>query len=418
VSYELLQILAKKTNYDRFFPFVENHYFDQREFKLLLKDFQAYFEKTQKNSIDWEQFQLWFKTTRHPSLGETKHLLFDKIFRVLQTKKTPDDALHNEILHSFILKDFGKRIGEVGLSAHDGDVENLDDIYDLLEQYDVETEQLKDADQLFSQPNLNSFIQQTSTKGLRWKLKFFNSALGPLRKGDFIIFGARPDGGKTTLLCNEATHMAKQIDSDQCVLIINNEGTNNRYYLRLAQIVLNRTRHAIEQDPHQTLQDYYAAIGGQKKIQILKSAGPVTVRKVERAIKSCNPGLIIFDQLYKVNGFAKQAAGMEVARQGLIFQWARSLAIEHCPVMTVHQADGTAEGAKYISAAQLYGSKTAIQGEADAIITMGRQHDTGDSRFLSIEKNKLLGGPHSSPALRHGKAEVTLIPETGQFKEN
>jgi hypothetical protein len=124
--------------------------------------------------------------------------------------------------------------------------------------------------------------------------------------------------------------------------------------------------------------------------------------------------LIIIDQLWKVKGFEKEAT-TEVDRQTRMFAWARSLAKIHCPVVTVHQADGSAEGQLWIEMNQLYGSKTGIQGEADAIITLGRSHESGyeNIRGLYVPKNKMVG---DDPAFRNGKFEITIQGAIGRFK--
>ena len=68
--------------------------------------------------------------------------------------------------------------------------------------------------------------------------------------------------------------------------------------------------------------------------------------------------------------------------------------------------------------AQLYGSKTGIQGEADVILMIGCEDNGQDIRYISIPKNKLPGGPRSVPGLRHGKFEVNFDHQTGRFTSN
>ena len=138
----------------------------------------------------------------------------------------------------------------------------------------------------------------------------------------------------------------------------------------------------------------------------------MSVYDVETLVEKYDVGLLIFDQLWKVHGFEKDA-GNEVTRQTMIFNWAREMAKKIAPVITVHQADGSAEGQKWIDMGQLYGSKTGVQGEADAIITIGRLPEEGDKRYLYIPKNKLDG---NNQALRNGRFEIEILPEIGRFK--
>ena len=62
---------------------------------------------------------------------------------------------------------------------------------------------------------------------------------------------------------------------------------------------------------------------------------------------------------------------------------------------------------------QLHMSKTGIQGEADAIITIGRTMSKPASRFIYVPKNKMKG---DDPSLRNGQFEVTLDGERARFK--
>ena len=66
----------------------------------------------------------------------------------------------------------------------------------------------------------------------------------------------------------------------------------------------------------------------------------------------------------------------------------------------------------------MHGSQTDIQGEADAIIALGRTHEPGfeQSRFIYIPKNKLAGGPLSDESQRNGKFEVLIQPDIARFK--
>ena len=98
----------------------------------------------------------------------------------------------------------------------------------------------------------------------------------------------------------------------------------------------------------------------------------------------------------------------------MIFNWARELAKKYAPVITVHQADGSAEGVKWIDMSKLYGSKTGVQGEADAIITIGRLPEEGNKRYLYVPKNKLDG---NNQAMRNGRFEIEIVPTLGRFKE-
>ena len=130
--------------------------------------------------------------------------------------------------------------------------------------------------------------------------------------------------------------------------------------------------------------------------------------------KKYKPGLIVFEQLDKVKGFHTEKENH--ARLGLVYQWARDISKKYCPVIAVSQLDATAEGEKYPGMDKLRGSKTDKPGEADAIILIGNMKDGTLKRYINVDKNKLVGGPMSLEAHRHGKFEVEIIPHLARYQ--
>ncbi len=68
---------------------------------------------------------------------------------------------------------------------------------------------------------------------------------------------------------------------------------------------------------------------------------------------------------------------------------------------------------------QIYGTKTGVQGEADAIIAIGRKDDEPtvpdrNNRYIHIPKNKMTGNDES---LRNGKFQIRIQPTIARFKE-
>lgn len=183
-------------------------------------------------------------------------------------------------------------------------------------------------------------------------------------------------------------------------------------YGRIVQSALGITSEELEEDPAKAAAAYTKLMGRMDKIIIFDKAD-VSTRDVDALLKKYDVGLVIFDQLWKMHGFEEEA-GNEVTRQGMLFNWARELSKKYAPVIAVAQADGTAQGQRWIEMSQLYGSKTVIQGEADAIVTIGRDPATGDTRYLYVPKNKLKG---KNPAMRNGKYELQILPHIGRFKE-
>ena len=137
---------------------------------------------------------------------------------------------------------------------------------------------------------------------------------------------------------------------------------------------------------------------------------------IERACELLSPSLVVIDQIDKIHGFD---ADREDLRLGSIYQWARELAKKYCPVIAVCQADGTAEGKKWLTMDNVVSAKTSKQAEADWILGIGKVHDESfeNVRHFHVSKNKLMGDPDSIPDLRHGKWDVIIEPEIARYKD-
>src|SRR5574343_652214 len=147
---------------------------------------------------------------------------------------------------------------------------------------------------------------------------------------------------------------------------------------------------------------------------LLHDAPTIDKHTIEKLITKHNPQVVIYDQIDKIRGFA---ADREDLRLGAIYQWARELAKGNHAAIGVCQADGTAEGVRYLSMEHVANAKTAKQAEADFILGIGKSDsiELASARFLNISKNKLLGDKDSISDLRHGRFEVLIKPEIASY---
>jgi replicative DNA helicase len=249
--------------------------------------------------------------------------------------------------------------------------------------------------------------------GLNWRLKELNVALGPIRKGDFIIIAARPETGKTTFTASEASYMMTQLQPDEHVVWINNEEASNKVMMRVIQAYNQVTSSELLSDP-KVHESKFLLGGGERFLILDDDSGIKSTNKIAMLFKEYKPGLIIFDQLDKVHGFKQDREDLRI---GQLYEWARDLAKEYCPVIAISQVDGTGEGEKWIQMNQLRGSKTDKIGEADAIVTIGKSNEPGMDlqRFIHVPKNKLFGGKETLEAHRHGCFEVDIEPAKARY---
>ena len=247
--------------------------------------------------------------------------------------------------------------------------------------------------------------------GLRWRLQTLNEMLGSLRKGDFGFVFARPESGKTTFLASEVSNFATQ--TEQRILWFNNEEDGEKVQRRIIQATLGLSLEELYADIPTNRQKYYDLTGG--RIKLVDSAN-IYRRDVEALVEEYSPALVVFDQIDKIKGFTNDR---EDLRLGSIYQWAREIAKEHCPVIGVCQADATGEGKARLTMENIANSKTSKAAEADFILGIGKRSQEGYeySRTLTLSKNKLDGDVDTVPELRHGSREVTILPEIGRYKD-
>lgn len=247
--------------------------------------------------------------------------------------------------------------------------------------------------------------------GLRWRMKSLNQSLGSLRKGDFGFIFARPETGKTSFLASEITYMAQQAESP--ILWFNNEERGSKVILRNYQAALGVTLTELLSDRRRCETKYREATKG--NIRLIDSAS-IHRREVEKLVERLSPALVIFDQIDKIKGFD---ADREDLRLGSIYIWNRELAKGYCPSIGVCQADGTAEGERWLNMNHVANAKTSKQAEADWILGIGKTHDPNLEyiRHFNISKNKLTGDEDSIPELRHARWDVIFEPAIARYRD-
>ena len=311
-----------------------------------------------------------------------------------------------------------KKLKEISLAAYDVTEGKLDQekMKSLLEDYLQQTEEQEKGETFdFISDDLEELAHDTIKKpGLRWRLTALNQMLGSLRKGDFGFIFARPETGKTTFLASETTFMSEQLGADDGPVIwFNNEEQGNKVKLRCYQAALGLNMTQLFSNLKGNRDAYMAKTNGKHKIF---DAGIIHKSTVEQVCKQFKPSLVIFDQIDKITGFNNDR---EDLRLGQIYQWARELAKEYCPVIAVCQADGTGEGQKWLTMANVANAKTSKQAEADWIVGIGKIADAGyeNLRFLHASKNKLMGDEDTLPDMRHGRKEVLINAGVARYED-
>ena len=336
-----------------------------------------------------------------PKIDKTELL---SIFRNLKEMEIPSTAL--EALRTYKRQRLQEDLSLAALDASQGSEQasrRIEGIIEELNGLDLESTE----EDPFVDDDLDAILEATNRKGgLQWRLKYFREVIGNLLPGDFGFIVARPETGKTTLLASEITYMAEQVGVDSGPIIwFNNEEPGRRVVSRLYQSCLGMSDADIRINRATAIETWQKLKG---KIKVV-DRDPLNKLEIEKICNKFKPSLIILDQIDPIKGFK---ADREDLRLGAIYEWVRGLAKKYeMPVIGVSQADGSAEGMRYLHMDNTANSKTAKQGAADWIVGIGKVHDPSyeNVRYLSAMKSKLTGD--------HGKREVLIKPDIGRYTD-
>ena len=265
----------------------------------------------------------------------------------------------------------------------------------------------------FISDDLDFLIHEVYQKpGLRWRLNTMNRMLGSLRDGDFGFIFARPETGKTTLLASELTYMAEHASGD--VVWLANEEEGKKVMVRIYQATFGIDLTTLQADTAKWKKLFQEKYNG--RLKVISDLSLMTKGNVQRLCDKLKPSLLIIDQLSKIGGFDSDRKDLEL---GAACEWGRTMAKSYCPVVAVHQADGTADGVRWLTMNHVANAKTAMQAEADWILGVGKVNDPGydNVRYLALSKNKLSGDPDTDPNLRHGRCEVIIRPIVARYED-
>lgn len=408
----LLSVLKSKSNYQRFEKLIKETTVAPETWAII-KTVKDYFSiHLDEDEIDWTRFSTLFFHVKGRSLKEDKAIICRRLIEQARDCKE-DETAAEEIIKHYVELDYASRIGTATMDILSGskDITVVEEIYG---EYCKEVGRVTlSKEDLFASTDLTTIISSVASSGFKWRLQELNRSLGDARQGDFMIFAARPETGKTTLIAQEMTHWASQLTTaDRPIIWVNNEERSDKVMLRAMQSYFAISTTELFDKMAYYKDIYDKEIG--KRLLILNDDDAVNnVGYLDKLFTEYNPSAIVFDQLDKVHGFNGEVR--EDLRLGKLYFWAREQSKKYGPTVAISQIDGSGEGQKWLNMQQLRGSKTDKAGEADAIVTIGRTSEDEYKRYIHVPKNKLFGGSDSVPSERHGHYEVSINPEIARY---
>jgi replicative DNA helicase len=373
-------------------------------YRLYITMFKLYDKYKDKHNINNNELLVEYNLNYNVDDNEELQSLINRIYSIDVSNKESIIQLLDKHKEKAIAGDIAKLALDVedGRATRDTLLTKLKEL-DTTDSITVSKHQDMDLDSLYQ--------SQIASPGLRWRTNWLNQSLGSLRLGDFGFIYARPEVGKTTFLANEISHMVGQSDGN--VLWFNNEEQSQKVAIRCYQAYFGITTKELFANVDKYKAKYQEEVGD--KIQIFDLDDSSSTHRIESIVAANNPSLIIIDQLDKVRGFKADRHDLQMKS---LYQWAREIAKRHAPVIAVCQAGGSAEGKAWLDMNDVDSSKTAKQGEGDWLMGIGSEADAmSNSRYLKINKNKLIGDKDTDPTQRHGNRAVLIQPDIARFKE-
>jgi len=404
---KLIKLICSYNNYIKYRDLVDTKSLKEtiKELYYITISLFELLDKVQKD-INIDELQGFFYAKYPDAAKEAYAALFEQLAVV----DVSEDVGH-EILAAMARNKVALQLSEKAYSYTQG-FASLEELRSLSVAL-LDGPELQEDTQEYVTTDLESLLSDVvTTHGLRWRLNCLNKSLGSLRQGDFGFIFARPETGKTTFLASEIAYMLDQTDKQ--IIWFNNEEQGKKVMLRIYQAYFGVELQTLIANASSYKKEFQLRVG--EKFRLVDDAS-ISRATVERVLtQSTGVGLILADQLDKVKGFD---ADRDDLRYGAIYQWARELAKTYSPFIGVSQADGTAEGQRWLTMQHVANAKTSKQAEADFILGIGKTHDPNaeNIRFLNISKNKLSGDQDSLPDLRHGRFDVLIKPQVARYQD-
>lgn len=407
----------------------------------LLDAYDQYFKQAGDDCVTIpveEGFRTWFYLLKGDRLGQEAKTILDAMFK--QAAKEAGAMQQGMIVKQLLQADLAVKTTEVMDAYHAG--EDIDPAQRLGELYNAYQMASEGTSKQFEFVELNEdlFEEDSNGEGLTPRWPCLQLYMRPWRGGDFIIFAARPDSGKTSAIADNITYMAPQVAASnvaeylaweaanaheddkpkpKCILWLNNEGPGKRILKRVVQAAFGipMSEIIIKQNAGTLWNEYEVMVGGDRHIIKVKDIHNWTAGMVEELIKHLRPALVVYDMIDNIqftNGVANGGTRTDQLLEAM-YGWGRNMAViyDHIGLAT-SQTSGDAAEVSYPQMHMLKDSKTGKQGACDAIIMMGNKEEdpsTEATRWISTPKNKLaVEGMGKSP-----RAEMIFDYATSRF---
>lgn len=398
----LLRGLMDKERYEIYRPFIDEDIFVSPEHKRILEVIDEEHNRTGETLVLPNVFTALVPDyDRLPALGG--------IVREFAAYDGVDGAVLDTVFENIKQRNLAAKIALKAVAVSEGR-ESYDDLVEFVDQH-KSTKAVSVDDVNILNMDIRTYKQEKDGEDcIHWRLNWLNKSLGPLRKGNLGHLFANPEVGKTAFWISEVTHMIQH--TDRKIVIFFNEEDGLEIIYRMYSSMLGVPYKQIIEDI-----DRYAPqfldLGGNRIIFV--DQAPLRFGFMERVMAKHQPCFCVIDNADKISTRNLERRDLEIHS---IYKWARELAKEYCPILTVAHADASAYGEKYLTESMMANSKVGKPAEMDFIIGLGQEEGEEVARYISLPKNKLRGDKNTVEQLRHGKWPIALQSEISRFVDS
>ena len=400
IDRDILKYCSKRDNYYELEGVIDKS-LCVKESWLMLTDFGEYFKQHPDETEITDDFKMWQRIQRHPDWKAEKASQMSGLVDSILAATEPNRSSFMEALYHLRAVGFYRGISndlEMGrITTEDAEARARGFV------------RAKPEDDTLVSITLDDLASASTGGGYYWRLEDLNRSLGPIRKGDFVIVAKRPEVGGTSFLVSEMAYMLEQGEGN--AVLFNNEEEPSKVYSRMVSAALNVDYRKLLGNPTKYQADYDKWLSG-RDFDLVHDTS-MTISSIHKHLEDKEYDLIGINVLLKVGGTGQKEDHDKFQALG---EECRRISQQYGPVLAIVQADPTAEGMQYIPQDRIYKSKTALQGEADALIMIGTDEEIQDDvRYIHVAKNKIPPAPCTDIRCKHIRSEVRFAMDTGRF---
>lgn len=394
IETSLLKAMSIRYNYDTFADFIDFKRLLPNTL-ILLTDYEKYYKAFDHDEIDWGTFVTEFSQRWHRKDLDNDDIVYyrDTVIPMIQSK--PQQEVE-QVLVSLLDRQYTDKL----YSAIDGgidanEVEELVDEYRLNKsKYSIEVDE-----EAFSIDRVDFSILDKEN-GVPWFLPSLQQGLGSLVQGQFVVVAADYGTGKSAFVINQSVEAFKQLHrtgGTNPVLYFNSEGTSADVFTRFLSCLYSKHVTGGFEEVLKRIEEvrekFVATFNANNFLVFQIQQGDTS--KIRQKVAQYKPSMVIIDI---ADTLAKEE---DVQSLKKLFDGLRLLSAQSCPIIATTQSGNTeykyfdkeenqmvTKTRKWLTDKDLYGSKAGKGGAADTIITIGKDDDMPNVRYVHTPKKK------------------------------